>query len=281
MFKIGDFAKSGKVSVKLLRRYDQIGLLPPAYTDKHTGYRYYTAEQLIRLRRIQAFRELGFTLEQITDLLKADISPTQTRDLFRQKQAEIQQLVETQQARLSRLEARLQQIEREGTLSPYEVMLKHIAPYAIASIREVIAPAQLSDIFGELDEYLSYYGIELSQPHSVLWHGTRSQQGRMDIEVSCVLTRPLPDSQRIAVRTLPEVPIMACVMHMCRPGNPCDACSAIDDWSEEHGFCFAESSIAREVYLPQEGGDNPFALTEMQIPVMRRSTTDALLMLHG
>ena len=46
MFSIGDFAGLGRVSVRMLRHYDAIGLIRPAHVDPHSGYRYYTAAQL-------------------------------------------------------------------------------------------------------------------------------------------------------------------------------------------------------------------------------------------
>lgn len=273
MLKIGEFSRLSQVPIKLLRRYDQSGLLPPAYVDARTGYRYYSAQQLLRLQRIQAFRDLGFTLEQIDRLLREDLPPAHLQATFRRKQAELQGLLDTRQRQLARIEARLRQIEREGALPPYEVVLKPVAPQAVASIREMIAPARLPDLFEELDSYLSYYGIAPSRPHMVLWHSQHEQQGRMDIEVSCVLTQLLAPSQRITTGTLPEVAIMACVTHLCRPGNSCQACLAIDSWIEEHSYSFSEAA-AREVYLPQEEEDGRFALAEMQIPVKRRVMPD-------
>ena len=54
MFSIGDFARHGRVSVRMLRHYDAIGLLQPAHVDQVTGYRSYEARQLSRLNRIVA-----------------------------------------------------------------------------------------------------------------------------------------------------------------------------------------------------------------------------------
>src|SRR5258708_9424704 len=107
MFKISEFSQLSQVSVKTLRYYDQLGLLKPAHADSRTGYRYYTAEQLLRLNRILAFKELGFTLEQITRLLDEQVPPEQIRGMFRLKQAQIQGLIESEQARLARIEGRL------------------------------------------------------------------------------------------------------------------------------------------------------------------------------
>jgi DNA-binding transcriptional MerR regulator len=69
MFRIGEFARFTRVSVKMLRHYDEIGLLPPARVDAATGYRYYRAAQLTRLNRILLLRELGFGLDEIARLV--------------------------------------------------------------------------------------------------------------------------------------------------------------------------------------------------------------------
>lgn len=45
MLKIGDFSKLSRISIRMLRHYDEIGLLVPASTDSFTGYRYYGEAQ--------------------------------------------------------------------------------------------------------------------------------------------------------------------------------------------------------------------------------------------
>jgi len=51
------------VSVRALRHYEAVGVLTPAATDPATGYRFYRAEQLARLHRIQALQDLGLSLQ--------------------------------------------------------------------------------------------------------------------------------------------------------------------------------------------------------------------------
>nr|WP_250122117.1 MerR family DNA-binding protein [Chroococcidiopsis sp. CCMEE 29] len=69
-----------------------------------------------RLNRILALKDLGFSLEQIAKLLDESLSPAKIRGMLRLKQAELQQLVEEEQTRLSRVEARLKQIEQEESM---------------------------------------------------------------------------------------------------------------------------------------------------------------------
>ena len=84
MFKIGDFSKLIQVSVKKLRYYDEIGLLKPVQVDRFTGYRYYSFEQLPRLNRILALKDLGLSLEQIVQLLNEAVPANTIRGMFRQ-----------------------------------------------------------------------------------------------------------------------------------------------------------------------------------------------------
>jgi DNA-binding transcriptional MerR regulator len=49
MFKIGEFSKLSQVSVRMLRYYDEIGILKPAEVDYFTNYRLYSTEQIMTL----------------------------------------------------------------------------------------------------------------------------------------------------------------------------------------------------------------------------------------
>ncbi len=86
--KIGNFARIGQVTVQTLRHYDDLGLLKPSEVDALSGYRYYTLEQLPRLHRILALKDLGFSLEQIARLLEEDLPPAELRGMLRLKQDE-------------------------------------------------------------------------------------------------------------------------------------------------------------------------------------------------
>ena len=70
MLKIGEFSKLSRVSVRMLRHYDEVGLLAPSEVDPMTGYRYYSERQLIAAGRIAALRALGFGLSDTRELLR-------------------------------------------------------------------------------------------------------------------------------------------------------------------------------------------------------------------
>jgi DNA-binding transcriptional MerR regulator len=82
MFRIGEFSRLARVSIKTLRHYDDEGLLRPAHVSRN-GYRYYSAAQLDTLQRILVFRDLGFSITEIRTFLVANVdaanSPARSR----------------------------------------------------------------------------------------------------------------------------------------------------------------------------------------------------------
>src|SRR5215471_5798420 len=109
MFRIGDFSKLTRVSVKALRFYDEMGLLKPTYVDRDTGYRYYSAALLPRLNRILAFKELGFSLGEIGHLLEGNLPADRVRKLLESRRAELERKIERERERLAEVEAWLAQ----------------------------------------------------------------------------------------------------------------------------------------------------------------------------
>ena len=72
MFRIGEFSKLTQVSVRMLRYYDEAGLLKPAEVDRWTGHRLYSANQIPRLDRIRYLRDSGFQVSEIALALEMD-----------------------------------------------------------------------------------------------------------------------------------------------------------------------------------------------------------------
>ena len=68
MLKIGTFSKLSRLSIRMLRRYDELGLLQPVHTDPFTGYRYYREEQLTTAGRIAALRDNDAAADLIDEL---------------------------------------------------------------------------------------------------------------------------------------------------------------------------------------------------------------------
>ena len=269
MFKIGDFSKLSRVSVKTLRYYDEIGLLKPSYVDDFTGYRYYAADQLARLNRILALKDLGFSLEQTERLLDDALSPGQMREILRMKQAEIHQRVEDELGRLARVEARLRAIEQEGVMPAYDVVVKRIEPLLVAAIRDTIPNFPASGkLFDELFAYVDAQARRSAGPPLAIWHDDEYRETDIDAEAALPIDRPLSGGGRVAIYDLPEVATMACVVHQGSLDTIGQAYNALLSWIQHNGYRIA--GPAREHYLrtgaPVAQDDRSY-LVEIQFPV--------------
>lgn len=169
MFTIGDFARHGRVSVRMLRHYDATGLLRPAHVDPATGYRYYTAAQLARLNRVIALKDLGFTLQQVQEILDEKVTTEELRAMLRLRRAELEAAMTAAAARLVQVEARLRSIESEGQMPSNDVVLKSLPSVRVAELTGVapdldtIGPV-IQPLYGELFRHLEAAGIAPSGP---------------------------------------------------------------------------------------------------------------------
>ncbi len=269
MFKIGVLSRLAAVPVKTLRYYDQIGLFEPSAVDRFTGYRYYTLDQIPRLNRILALRDLGFTLEQIGQMLDDDLSAEQMRGMLRMKQAELEQQLADEQARLRRIESRLRQIEQEGNMPEYDVVIKKQEPIRAAVLRGIVpnyqSVYQLFDgVMGELARHnLAPMGAPLC-----LYYDEEYKEHDVDAEAAIPLASgDLPAGGEVSVRELPGYEMVASLV---RPGPYDDftpAYQALMGWIERNGYRIAGPN--REIYLrgPEAGGPPEAYLTEILFPV--------------
>ncbi len=268
MLKIGDFSKLSQVTVKALRLYDQMGLLKPIHTDNFTSYRYYSAEQLPRLNRILAFKDLGFSLEQITKLLDANLQPAEIRGMLRLKQAELQRSLQEEQERLWRVEARLNQIEQENTMSTYEIVLKKIDPVKVVSIRDTVPDFKaVPKLYQELMEYVTPKGLEESSYCAGIWHDSTYKESDIDWEAVTSFTSSIPiTNERLKIYELPGIEKAACAVHHGSYNTINQAYTAVLAWIESNGY--KPICPSREFYIV--GGNNQDEesyVTEVQFPV--------------
>jgi DNA-binding transcriptional MerR regulator len=269
MIRIGDFSKISRLPVKTLRYYDEVGLLKPIHVDAFTGYRYYAYEQLPRLNRILALRDLGFSLDQIGQLLDEGLTSQQMRGMLILRQSEIRQKVQEEAERLARVESRLRQIEQEEEMSKYDVVVKSVDAVKVASVRDVVPmPSDQGKLWEELGSYLANQGVKPAGPCFSLYHDDENKEQDWDIEVCEPLVGDLKETARVKVKELPAVAIMACTVHHGAFVSIGQAYDALGKWISENGYRIV--GPPREMYLQEAKNGSqtdPDTLTEIQFPV--------------
>jgi len=267
--KIGSFARIGQVTIQTLRHYDELGLLRPSEVDILSGYRYYALDQLPRLHRILALKDLGFSLEQVAHLLEDDLPFAELRGMLQLKQNELRNQVQEGLDRLERLQARLSLIEQESRPLKYEVIIKRIEPLRVASVRRII-PSYWDEgpLWMELFDQLQQADVTISCPCMTLYHAGEPE---IDAEVCAPLPPDVKQICGFSVYTLQAVETMASTIHQGSFTGLANTYAALVKWIDANGYNLAGPDRAIYLRLPEEGSSrqDPNAITEMQVPVSK------------
>lgn len=272
MFKIGDYARLNKVTVKTLRHYDSVGLLQPEKTDSFTGYRYYSASQMSRLNRILSLKDIGFSLDEVALILNKNMNLEQIQTLLELKHSEIIDRVRNEQERLSRIESYIKICKQEAYSMNYDVVLKEIQTVRVATLRDTIPSySEQGHLWKELAAHIQKYSAKIVPPCMVIYYDPGCKEESVDAEVVEPIEGDLPDTERIKVKLLDSVKEMACVVHKGSYQTLYMAYNAISKWIEENKYEIIGPQ--RELYMKGEWmtSDQNEYVTEIQFPVQKIS----------
>lgn len=271
MFQIGDFSRICRLPVSMLRYYADIGLLEPHHVDPSSNYRYYSLDQLPRLNRILALKDLGLSLDEIAQILQEDLPGEQMRGMLRLKEAEINRELKAAQEQLARVGARLEHIEKEGEMPEQEVVLKAIEPIACLSIRQTVPSGEhVEYLLGESAQAAIGNGAELTGAPFVIFHDMEFKPADLDVEIVFPVKGPasqsieLESGGRLIRNKLAGIEAAACILHLGPYDDFPQTYAMLGRWIEANGYHIA--GPVREVYL-RPPGEEEGAITEIQFPV--------------
>jgi DNA-binding transcriptional MerR regulator len=265
VFRIGEFSRLTQVPVRTLRYYDARAVLRPARVSRTTGYRYYTAAQVAELNRLLAFQDLGFSLREIRTLLGERVTAPRMRRLLQRKREDVERRVREERARLARVAARLEALERCDHAA-HEIAIRRVGPRLVATARDVLGSYdELDRLYDAIDRALAPRRIT-SAPRGAVWHATT---GPIECEALVFLSAPVAPSPRVQVYEMPAH-TAACLVYRGED-DYLRAYATLREWLASSGATV--TGAKREIYL-DEGGDGE-AVTEIQYPITLREDTDA------
>jgi DNA-binding transcriptional MerR regulator len=274
VFRIGEFSQIARVSGRLLRYYDSIGLLRPQRIDPETGYRYYSAGQLERLNRILALKDLGLSLDQVAPMLDDKISAAEIRGMLALKKAELERSLAEEAARLRHIESRLMQIEQQGTLGDYDVVLKSGAATPVLSARAVYPTFdEVIAALREISHAVRTQVAAAARENMVVVAHCDFDDQNLDLEIGVTLNRVvnkpvrLPSGAQLALTELPASDTLATIVRTGPLYQSHLAFGKLGVWMEANDYAIA--GPCREIFL-----DMPFQIpgdpaAEIQFPVTK------------
>ncbi len=191
MLTIGEFSRLSRVSPRMLRYYDRIGLLHPEAIGGN-GYRYYKQEQLADIGRIKRLKDYGFPLSEVKALTSA--TKNELLDKLRLRLEEAYKELDTLKEQLRRIEADI--LLMEGiTMNEhkYHVILMQDPEQKVFSIRRTTGTSEYHGLFKELFAEMHKRGLKQAGPVQMLYHDEEFNPERSDVEAQVVVSGDSPD----------------------------------------------------------------------------------------
>lgn len=243
LLPIGRFAQIARLSIRMLRHYDELGLLKPALVDPDSGYRYYSLAQAADAEKIRLLRSLEMPLEEIGKLLGAGQTELQTQ----------------LQQHKTRLEARLAQYQQVITALD-QLSHQTFTQYSVCLRQEVAQPVlvkhmcsnlealktQLGSTFSELFAVLGRQSVRVVGAPFVLYLSPEFSEESLEYQIGLPTKHWAQAPEGLAGYTLPPG-LVATALHSGAYETIGVAYKAIAAWILEHGYVLA--GAPREHYL--------------------------------
>lgn len=266
MFRIGEFSKMSKTTIKTLRYYDEIGLLRPEEIDKFTSHRFYSTEQLLRLHRIQELRQIGLSINEINMILAGH----DMESILQKRREELMNELVDGQSQLSRLEFIL---KGENTMN-YSATIKEL-PGGIVYSKKMQVPnydAFFQAVPGIGEAVITRYPeLKCAAPEYcfIVYLDGEYKEKNINIEFCEAVDKLYPDFDDFKFKEIEAVSAVS-VLHKGAYANLGEAYAYTFEWIEENGYVAADNP--RESYIDGiwNKEDESDWLTEVQVPIMKK-----------
>ncbi|MEJ3750496.1 GyrI-like domain-containing protein [Actinomycetes bacterium KLBMP 9797] len=267
LMPIGVFARATRLSVRVLRNYDRLGLLVPALVDPDTGYRRYGVDQFPRAGLIRRLRELEVPLPEIAEILAAD-TPEQARAAIERHR----ERVAARAARLDEIAGRLGAVLAEpggvsGWLEVYE-RRRDAQPTARALVRTPLSglAETLGPGFARLFAGLAEQGIAPAGPAGTRYLSDDLDAPELTVELFVPVPRPPRPTAAVAAGELAGG-LLAATVHEGGYDDIETAYRSLGRWIAEQDRVLAGPAEERYLVPPAPGVPAAALRTEIAWPV--------------
>lgn len=268
MFRIGEFSKLTRVSVRMLRYYDEANLLKPAEVNYRTGYRMYSALQIPMLNRIVYLRDSGFNMSEIATLLAKNDRQSLV-DYFNTKHAEIKKIIRSEQEKLEKINIAKKAILEQKDEMHYNISVKSIPGYEVISLRRIIPNYYAEgELWKQLSDTVEKNKLQVSGDSFSIYHDLEYKEKNVDVEICVPIIKTSRVPSSLTVRTVKPVQTMASTMVFGDFSNIAGAYRSFAKWLQKNSRYKMCGETRQLVHRGPWNEDNPKCyLTEIQIPL--------------
>lgn len=272
MLKIGDFSKLSRVSIRMLRHYDEIGLLVPQSIDSITGYRHYSESQLPIANRIHALREMGFSLSVTAEILKTYRDAEAFRQYLLLKRTEMLEQEEKIGRQLLLLETAITRLGKDENVMEYMVALKEMPGRTVASLRKIIpAYDQEGILWEQLRRELGPHNVQFSTPcnATAVFYDEGYKDVDPDVEVQISVNGTYQNTENVVFKTVPAIQI-ASATYQGSYEQVNDVYEAVANWVKDNHYDFNGPMFSIYHVSPAQTQNPDELVTEVCFPVKKK-----------
>ncbi len=272
MLKIGMFSKLSRISIRMLRYYDDQGLLAPVQIDPFTGYRYYSEDQLLLAERIVSLRQMGFGLVEVKALLAEEDRREVWEEALERQRKVLQEQEREARARLLLLEAALDRLRKDEIPMDYPVTIKELPSRYVASVRRRIANYwQEEELWNTLAEETRNMNLQACDPCYAMsvFHDKEHVEKDPDVEIQMAVKGPYADTANVKFRAVPAARIASATFKGPYEQTP-EVTQAVAKWVRDNGYEFDGPSFIIYHVSPHETKNSEEYVTEVCFSVRKK-----------
>jgi len=270
MLRIGDFSKLTRISIRMLRHYDEIGLLKPDRIDDFTSYRYYSPAKLPVANRINALKNMGFSLAAINEIMSRYHDADQLRAYLQIKLAEVKEQAEQTQDRLHLLETTIKRLGKDYTVMNHNVTLKEMPKRYVASLRKTIPSYQDEHTLWNQMSQEAGCNLQMASPNYSLavFHDEGYKESDVDVEIQIAVQGKYENTENVTFKIVEPIQVASAV-YKGSYDRITEVNEAVAAWVSDNGYDYDGAMFCIYHVSPAQDPNPDNWVTEVCYPVKK------------
>ncbi len=232
LYKIGEFSRINKISQRMLRYYDEKGILKPEKNETN-GYRYYTNEDIAKANKIKLLRKYHFSIDEINNVLEMDAKTMKNK--YEQKIAELYEKTIEYYQLIEEMKSYIEQKNKITRVNSYDVFCGVRKPFHAYCLRKVVDENGLELLIDQLLLFINKSNSILKGKHFAIFHSMEEENfSKYDVEVCqpIIVEEKVKDTR---IKFFEEANYIYTI-HIGNYDSISYAYSALYDWAHLNGY---------------------------------------------
>ncbi|WP_315116387.1 MerR family transcriptional regulator [uncultured Clostridium sp.] len=274
MYTIGEFSKIGKVTTKMLRHYDKIGLIKPNYVNPENQYRFYEKTQIKDILTINKLKRFGFSLEEIKKIIEdeKDKNEEELNKLIKKRIDEIKIEIKLNSSILFELKEMEKKIMKgEDIMSikrSFNISICQLEEINILSIRDRIAINEIGDLINKLFQKIYKNGLNPTGNVMTMYYDEDFDHEMTDLEVCVSVDREIK-SEELATKLF-KGGLHVYTTFIGPYEEIGEAYAALMDWIKQNDYKIAGAPFDKYIKGPETKCKPSEYITEVYFPVIKK-----------